>query len=65
MRHGLGISKINTDTDLRLAFDGAVRQFLAKQPKDFDPRHILGPARDAIQNVVEQRMKVFSSGGKA
>lgn len=60
----LGIAKINTDTDLRLAFDAAVRKVIATQPKDFDPRHILGPARDAIQNIVEQRIRLFGSGGK-
>lgn len=56
-----GITKINTDTDLRLAFDAAVRKFIHKQPKDFDPRHILAPARTSIQKVVEQRIKLFRS----
>lgn len=60
-----GINKINTDTDLRLAFDAAVREFLAKKPKDFDPRHILGHARDLMQKVVEQRIKLFGSAKKA
>jgi len=60
-----GINKINTDTDLRLAFDAAVRKQLKTKPKDFDPRHILGPARDEITKVAEQRIKVFGSGGKA
>ena len=59
-----GINKVNTDTDLRLAFDAAVRKVIAKKPKDFDPRHILGPAREHIQKVVEQRIKLFGSGGK-
>ena len=59
-----GINKINTDTDLRLAFDAAVRKFLIKRPKDFDPRHILGPARKEITKVAEQRIKLFGSGGK-
>ncbi len=60
-----GINKINTDTDLRLAFDAAVRKFLAEKPEDFDPRHILAPARDLIQQVVEHRMQLFGSSGKA
>ncbi len=60
-----GINKINTDTDLRLAFDAAVRKFLAEKPEDFDPRHILGPARELIQQIVEHRIKLFGSGGKA
>lgn len=61
----LGINKINTDTDLRIAFDAAVREFLVNKPKDFDPRHILAPARDLIQEVVEHRIKLFGSRNKA
>ena len=60
-----GINKVNTDTDLRLAFDAAVRKFLAEKPEDFDPRHILSPARELIQQVVEHRMELFGSSGKA
>jgi fructose-bisphosphate aldolase class II len=59
-----GVNKINTDTDLRLAFDAAVRKFLAEKPEDFDPRHILAPARDLIQQIVEHRIKLFGSDGK-
>ncbi len=60
----LGITKINTDTDLRLAFDAAVRKSVRERPEDIDPRHLLGPARDAIQKVVEQRIMLFGSKGK-
>lgn len=60
-----GINKINTDTDLRLAFDAAIRKFIKEKPEDFDPRHILAPARDQIQQVVQHRMKLFGSSGKA
>ncbi len=59
-----GITKINTDTDLRLAFDAAVRKAIATKPKDFDPRHILAPARKAIQKVAEQRIRLCGSVGK-
>jgi len=60
-----GVNKINTDTDLRLAFDAAVRKFVKTKPKDFDPRHILSPARDKIQKVAEERIKLFGSRNKA
>jgi fructose-bisphosphate aldolase, class II len=60
-----GINKINTDTDLRLAFDAGVRWFIKKKPKDFDPRHILAPAREMIQKVAEERIKLFGSAGRA
>jgi fructose-bisphosphate aldolase, class II len=60
-----GIAKINTDTDLRLAFATAVRETLGRGPGGFDPRKILGPARDEMQAVVEERMRVFGCAGRA
>jgi fructose-bisphosphate aldolase class II len=62
---GLGIAKINIDTDLRLAFTATVREVLANSPKEFDPRKILGPARDALKEVVKGKMRMFGSSGKA
>ena len=61
----LGISKINIDTDLRLAFTGAVRQVLATSPKQFDPRKILGPAKETMKEVAQMKMRLFGSSGKA
>jgi len=61
----LGIAKINTDTDLRLAFLATVREVLATQPKEFDPRKILGPAKDAMKEVSKGKMRLFGSSGKA
>lgn len=54
-----GIAKINTDTDLRIAFTAGVREYLIKNPKDFDSRKIVGHARDMIKQVVEDRIEVF------
>jgi glucose/mannose-6-phosphate isomerase len=48
----LGIAKINIDTDLRLAFTAAVREVLASSPKEFDPRKILGPAKEAMKEFL-------------
>ena len=59
-----GICKINTDTDLRIAFDAAVRKVIKEQPKDFDPRHLLSPARDLITQVAEHRIKLFGSNNR-
>ncbi len=61
----LGIAKINIDTDLRLAFTAAVREVLTNSPKEFDPRKILGPAKDAMKEVVKGKMRLFGSSGKA
>jgi len=61
----LGITKINIDTDLRLAFTAATREFLVKSPKVFDPRKILGSAKEAMKEVVKGKMRLFGSSGKA
>lgn len=60
-----GVTKINTDTDLRIAFTAAVREVLVEDKKVYDPRKLLGPAREKVQKVVEQRIKVFGSTRKA
>ncbi|HEX7000331.1 MAG TPA: class II fructose-1,6-bisphosphate aldolase [Trueperaceae bacterium] len=60
-----GISKVNTDTDLRLAFTTSIRETLGATPQEFDPRKILGPAREEMQAVVAQRMQLFRSAGRA
>jgi len=61
----LGISKINIDTDLRLAFTSAVREVLTTSPKQYDPRKILGPAKEIMKEVVKGKMRLFGSSGKA
>lgn len=60
-----GISKINIDTDLRLAFTAGVRQHLATKPQDFDPRDYLGYAINNISDVVDSKIKLFGSAKKA
>ncbi len=60
-----GVAKINTDTDLRLAFTTRVREVLNADPKVFDPRKILGPAREEMRQLVEARMDLFGSSGRA
>ncbi|MEG0830300.1 MAG: class II fructose-1,6-bisphosphate aldolase [Anaerovoracaceae bacterium] len=52
-----GICKVNIDTDLRLAMTAEVRRHLIENPADFDPRKYLAPARDAIQSMVEHKIK--------
>jgi fructose-bisphosphate aldolase class II len=61
----LGIAKINIDTDMRLAFTATMREVLTDWPKEFDPRKIMGPAKDAMKEVVKGKMRLFRSSGKA
>jgi len=55
----MGICKINIDTDLRLAMTSTIREELAKNPGEFDPRKYLGPARDAVKSIVKHKIKTY------
>ncbi|KUK73052.1 MAG: Fructose-1,6-bisphosphate aldolase, class II [Clostridiales bacterium 38_11] len=53
----MGICKINIDTDLRLAMTASIREYMANNPGDFDPRKYLSPAREAIKNMVKHKIR--------
>ena len=61
-----GVSKINVDTDLRLAMTAAIRKAFVEDPSVFDPRKYLTPARELIKETVKHKMiDVFGSSNKA
>ena len=61
-----GVSKINVDTDLRLAMTGAIRKVFNEDPAVFDPRKYMAPARDLIEETVTHKIRdVFGSSNKA
>ena len=61
-----GVSKINVDTDLRLAMTGAIRKVFSEDPSVFDPRKYLTPARAQIEETVSHKIRdVFGSSNKA
>lgn len=61
-----GVSKINVDTDLRLAMTAGIRKVFVEDPSAFDPRKYLIPARELVKETVSHKMKdVFGSSNKA
>ncbi len=60
-----GINKVNIDTDLRLKWTAVLRKLMKEKPGEFDPRKFLGPARDAVREVIKEKMKLLGSAGKA
>ena len=61
-----GVSKINVDTDLRLALTAGIRKVFVEDPSAFDPRKYLTPARDLIKATVQHKIRdVFGSSNKA
>ncbi len=53
----VGCTKVNIDTDLRLAMTAAIRKVFAEKPGEFDPRKYLGPARQAVKDLVRHKVK--------
>jgi fructose-bisphosphate aldolase class II len=61
----LGITIINIDTEIRLAFTDTLRHVLASDKKLYDPREVLKPSIKAVQKLVEEKIEMFGSAGKA
>jgi len=62
----MAVCKINIDSDLRLAMTATIRQFMAENPEAFDPRQYLGPAREAIKEIVRHKIvNVLGCNNKA
>ena len=59
-----GVCKVNIDTDLRLAMTAKIREVFATKPAEFDPRNYLGPAREAITQMVQRKLHVLNSAGQ-
>ena len=60
-----GVRKVNIDTDLRMASTGAVRKFLAENPKEFDPRKWLAVTVKAMKEICKARYVAFGTAGNA
>lgn len=60
-----GVSVINIDTNIRLAFKNALKQTIGRANDIIDPRHILMPSTEAMQKEVEKMIRIFGSNNKA
>lgn len=60
-----GICKINIDTEIRNAFIRTMQQFTQENPDQIDPRKVFAPCMDAMQAVVEHKIEIFRSAGRA
>ncbi|WP_045214966.1 class II fructose-1,6-bisphosphate aldolase [Desulfonatronovibrio magnus] len=61
----MGVCKINIDTDIRLAMTAVIRKFFKENPQEFDPRSYLKPARQAVKDMVQHKIKtVLGSSNK-
>jgi len=59
------VCKINIDSDGRLAVTAKVREFLANNPEEFDPRKYLGAARTELVKLIKHKNEtVLGSAGR-
>ncbi len=56
-----GISIIHINTEIRVAYKEALEKYLKDNPNEVAPYKILQPAVDAIEKVVEARLKLFNN----
>ncbi len=59
-----GINKVNTDTDLRIAFMAEVRKVANQDPTQFDLRKFFTPGMEAMKKVIAERMHILGSANK-
>ena len=61
----IGVSKVNVNSDLRYAYRTTLESQLEANPDQYAIVKIIGPVIDAVQKVVEDRIDLFGSAGKA
>ncbi|RDU70629.1 fructose-1,6-bisphosphate aldolase, class II [Helicobacter aurati] len=59
-----GINKVNTDTDLRIAFIAEVRKLANNDNTQFDLRKFFTPGMQAMTKVIVERMQVLGSANR-
>ncbi len=60
----LGVCKINIDTDLRQCFSNKIKEVLREHPREYDPRKLLGPARDETREIIRHKMRLFGCSNR-
>jgi fructose-bisphosphate aldolase class II len=61
----MGIAKVNTDSDLRLAALGRLRQVLVERPDLFNLYELMGEVEAAIRGATIERIRLLGGEGKA
>ncbi len=62
----MAVCKINIDSDIRMAVTATLRKYFKENPSHFDPRQYLGPARNAVTEIVRHKLvNVLGCNGKA
>lgn len=61
----IGVSKVNINSDMRIAFRETLEKVLDENPDEIAVLKLMDEVIAAVQAVVESKIDVFGSGGKA
>jgi len=61
----IGVSKININSDMRVAYRKTLEQVLADNPTEYAVVKLMDQVVTAVQKVVEEKIDLFNSAGKA
>ncbi len=61
----IGVSKVNINSDMRIAFRDTLERVLKENPEEYAVMKLMPTVIDAISAVVEEKIGLFGSGGKA
>lgn len=61
----LGCAKVNVSTELKIPFSSALRDYLIEHTHETDVRSYMGPAKEAMKEVVIEKIRMCMSDGKA
>jgi fructose-bisphosphate aldolase class II len=58
------VGKVNVNTENQVVCTEVVRQILNEQQDLIDPRKYLDPAREAMKDIIKQKIRLFGSAIK-
>lgn len=61
----IGVSKVNINSDMRIAYRKTLERMLAENPTEYAVIKLMDSVVDAVQEVVESKIDLFNSTGKA
>jgi len=61
----IGVTKVNINTDMRVAYRKALEKALADNPTEYAVVKLMDKVIAAVQEVVESKIDMFNSSGKA
>lgn len=62
---GMGVCKVNVNTDLCMAMVSNIRRYFTENPQALEPRDYMAAGREAMRELVRRKVRVFGSAGKA